>query len=123
MTFCMRWARETSDCARAGGIERENRIKRSRARKRGRTRESFFKREPPGDHLDALLVRQAGPADGVELFEGNIQDPVFLPILVIEVPPFGLVDGEAFGLHGAAKQIAVPALERGATRIAGEGSL
>ena len=67
-----------------------------------------------------MLVHQAGRTDGVKLLEGNIQDRVFLPVLVVEVPPFGFIDGEAFGFHGAAKQVAVPALERGAAGIVGE---
>src|SRR5437879_3007166 len=122
MTFCMRWAREVSDCARAWGIERENRIKKNRARERGWTRDLFFKRESSQNSLATVLMHQAARTDGVELLEGNIQDRVLLPVLAVEMPPFGFVDGEVFGFHGAAKQITVPALERGAAGIAGRRS-
>src|SRR6267142_2016400 len=76
----------------------------------------------PFEKLDSVLMHQAGRTDRVELLEGNIQDRVLLPVLVVEMPPFGFVDGEAFGFHGAAKQITVPALERGAAGIVGERS-
>src|SRR5260370_3019522 len=58
----------------------------------------------------------------VKLFEGHIQDRIFPPILVIKMPPLGLVYRKAFRLHGAAKQIAVPSLERRASGIIGEGA-
>src|SRR6266404_2866025 len=38
------------------------------------------------------------------------------------MPPLGLVYRKAFRLHGAAKQFAVPTLERSATGIIGEGT-
>src|SRR5216684_2057158 len=38
------------------------------------------------------------------------------------MPPLGLVYRKAFRLHGAAKQIAVPSLERRASGIIGEGA-
>src|ERR1700676_4401564 len=38
------------------------------------------------------------------------------------MPPLVIVDGEAFGFHGPAEQIAMPALERGAAGIIGEGT-
>src|SRR5580692_6852201 len=38
------------------------------------------------------------------------------------MPPFVFIDGEAFRFHGAAEQVAVPALERSAAGIVGEGT-
>src|SRR5271163_3023453 len=58
----------------------------------------------------------------MQIFKLDVQDRVFVPVFVIEVPPLMLVDGEALGFHGAAKQIAVPALERSAAGIIRERS-
>jgi len=46
------------------------------------------------------------PASPLQLLERRIQNRVFPPVLVVEVPPFRLVNGEALGLHGAAQQLA-----------------
>src|SRR6266849_9982215 len=62
-------------------------------------------------------MEQGRPVARIELFEGYIQNRVFLPILVIEVPPFGFIDSEAFRLHGAAKEVAMPSLKRSAAGI------
>jgi hypothetical protein len=40
-----------------------------------------------------------------------------VPVLVIEVPPLGDVDGETFGLHGGAKEFAIGALLLGASGV------
>src|SRR6185436_7407490 len=53
----------------------------------------------------------------LNLIEGYVTDSVLLPIFVIEVPPFGLVDFETLRLHCIAQQVAVPALQRSTTRI------
>lgn len=53
------------------------------------------------------------------MFEAEVEDGVALPILVVEVPPFVVVDGEALLFHGAAEEAAVEALERGAAGVIG----
>src|SRR6267142_733393 len=58
----------------------------------------------------------------VELFESDIANGVFAPVSVVEVPPFVFVYGEAFGLHGPAKEITMPALQRSAAGIVGKRS-
>src|SRR6266404_2884709 len=58
----------------------------------------------------------------VQFLKRRVADGVFAPVLVIEMPPFGFVDGEAFGLHGPAKQVAVPALQRSAAGVVGKGA-
>src|ERR1700693_1515456 len=58
----------------------------------------------------------------LQLLERHIQYRVLGRILEIEMPPFVLVHGEAFGLHGPAKQVAMPALQRGSAGIIGEGA-
>src|SRR6516225_8849372 len=55
-----------------------------------------------------------------ELLKGYVSDGVLAPVFVVEVPPFGLIDGESLRLHGPAEQVAVPALERGPAGIIGE---
>src|SRR5215217_5832972 len=35
----------------------------------------------------------------LNLIEPHVSDAVFLPVFVIEVPPFGFEDGEAFRFH------------------------
>src|SRR6266852_4397606 len=45
-----------------------------------------------------------------QLFEREIQNRVSTPILVIEVPPFELVDLKTLRFHGMAQQVAMPAL-------------
>src|ERR1041385_554302 len=49
--------------------------------------------------------------------EGHVADAVAAPILVIEMPPFLRVHGEALRLHRLPQQLAVPALERCAAGI------
>jgi len=72
---------------------------------------------------DACALLGAGESlAGMQFFKLDVQNGVFAPVFVIEVPPFVLVDGEAFGFHGAAKQVAMPAFERSAARIVGEGA-
>ena len=44
------------------------------------------------------------------------------PILVVEVPPLVFVHGKTFGLHGAAEQIAMPALQGSAAEKRGKGA-
>ena len=46
----------------------------------------------------------------LNLIEGHSADSVFLPIFVIEVPPFRLVDFETLRLHCIAQQVTVPTL-------------
>src|SRR5579859_1758441 len=53
----------------------------------------------------------------------HVEDRVLRPILEIEVPPLKLVDREAFGLHSAAQQFAMPAGERRAAGIIRIGTL
>src|SRR5262249_45589058 len=45
-----------------------------------------------------------------QLLECQVQYRILQPVLIIKVPPFGFVDGESLGFHGATKEIAVPAL-------------
>src|SRR5437867_1292506 len=52
-----------------------------------------------------------------DLLERQIQDWIPPPILIIKVPPFGFIDTEALRFHGAAEQVAVPALQRCASGI------
>ena len=53
----------------------------------------------------------------VDRFEGLVPDAVFLPISIIEMPPFEFVHREPRRLHRLAQQLAVPTLPRGAPRI------
>ena len=57
--------------------------------------------------------------DRRHVLEPPVQDGVFGPVLVVEVPPLDLVDGEALVFHGPAEPLATPALERGAARVVG----
>ena len=57
------------------------------------------------------------PLSSFELVECLVPDRVPLPILVIEMPPLCLIDGEAFRLHCSAQQIAPPTLERSSAGI------
>src|SRR5262245_20608955 len=60
------------------------------------------------------------------LIERDISDSVFLPVLVIEVPPLSFVDSEAFRFHLPAQQVAVPTLQRcaaGIIRVSAVGRL
>ena len=52
-----------------------------------------------------------------DLVERDVPDWILLPILVIEMPPLRLIDGEALRLHCVAQQLAVPTLERSSTWI------
>ena len=51
----------------------------------------------------SLLIHLRAQTGGLchlfNLIECEIADTIFLPILIIEVPPLSLVDGKAFGLH------------------------
>src|SRR5580700_6051535 len=94
------------------------------AAKRWKERLLLSKVEPSrkiGQDVCALLGARESLA-GMQFFKLNVQNWVFAPVFVIEVPPFVLVDGEALGFHGTAKQVAMPALERSAARIVGEGA-
>src|SRR5271157_4023897 len=57
-----------------------------------------------------------------QILEGHIQNRVLLPIPKIEMPPFVLIDREAFRFHCLAEQVSVPALKRSASGKRGEGS-
>src|SRR5215470_12897448 len=65
-------------------------------------------------HRAAFSIGSSGLRD---LSETNIEDWVLLPIFVVEVPPLGFVNGEAFRFHCGAQQIAMPALQRSTARI------
>jgi len=52
------------------------------------------------------------------LFERHVSDPVLLPVLEIEVPPFVFVNRESFSFHGAAEQLTVPTLAGRSARVA-----
>src|SRR5215213_9524803 len=54
----------------------------------------------------------------VNLFEAEVEDGVEPPVFVVVVPPLFLVDGEAFGLHRGAEQVAQPPLLGRAARVA-----
>src|SRR6266852_4096626 len=56
----------------------------------------------------------------LQFLERHIQHRVRVLILVIEMPPFVLVHRETFGLHGPAKQVAMPALQRSSAGIVWE---
>src|SRR4029078_5511119 len=49
--------------------------------------------------------------------EGDVADAVVAPVLVVEVPPFLWVHGEALWLHRLPQQLAVPTVQRGPARI------
>src|ERR1043165_8721504 len=51
------------------------------------------------------------------LVEAEGEDRVLPPVLVVVVPPLGLVDGEAFGLHRGAQKVAQASLLGGAARV------
>src|SRR5687768_7641418 len=55
----------------------------------------------------------------LDLVETFVPDSIFSPVLVIEMPPFRVVNGEAFGLHRIPQQLAMPALQRCSARITG----
>src|SRR5882672_5516227 len=40
-----------------------------------------------------------------QLFERDVEDGIFLPTVVIEVPPLGFIHGEPFRFHGLPQQI------------------
>jgi len=40
-----------------------------------------------------------------EFFERHVEDRIFFPAIEVEVPPFGFINSETFGFHGAAQQI------------------
>src|SRR5689334_21431960 len=58
----------------------------------------------------------------VQFLTRDVENGIVAPVRVVEMPPFVIVDGEAFGLHGAAKKIATPALEGSAAGIVGVGA-
>src|SRR6185312_5127765 len=58
-----------------------------------------------------------------EFLEGRIEDRILAPVLEIEVPPFFFVNGKAFGVHGSAEQVAMPALPRRAAGIIGKRAI
>src|SRR5919205_1181366 len=51
------------------------------------------------------------------LREAEVEDGVLPPVFVVVVPPLGLVDGEALGLHRGAEEVAQAALLGGAARV------
>src|SRR5580700_12253765 len=120
----MRSAREAVDWARRSGCARKSAMAKQSAATRWKERLLLSKVKPSrkiGQDLSALLGARESLA-GMQFFKLDVQNWVCAPVLVIEVPPFVLVDGEARGFHGAAKQVAMPALERSAARIVGEGT-
>lgn len=56
------------------------------------------------------------------MLEGLVADGVVAPVLVVEVPPFVFVDGEAFGFHGGAEEVAEGALAGVAAGEVGVGA-
>src|SRR6266567_3541297 len=122
MTFWMRSASEFSDCARAwpGWSAETNRS--NTAKVLSVPRVLLFKRESPQEIPAAplMLMHRAGAGIQTKLFERNIQNRIFLPIFVVEVPPLGFIHREAFGFHRPAKQVAMPALQRSPARIVGK---
>ena len=64
-------------------------------------------------HGNSSLAPQSlvpGPAERLDFFKRKITDAVFLPVFVVEVPPFVFVDRKAFGFHGFSEKLAIPAL-------------
>src|SRR5919107_2070479 len=51
------------------------------------------------------------------LVEAEVENRVLSPVFVIVVPPLGLVDGEALGLHRRAQEVAQAALLGRAARV------
>src|ERR1041385_721811 len=68
------------------------------------------------------LTMRRDPPLPAQLLERGVPDPVALPVLVVEVPPFGRVDGEPLRLHRAPKELPEPALARGPSGIGGIGA-
>src|SRR5262249_5193269 len=58
-----------------------------------------------------------------QILKRPIQDRVLPPIAVVEVPPLGFKDFEAFGLHGAAQERAAPSLTAWAAEVVGVGAV
>src|SRR5215467_12664864 len=57
----------------------------------------------------------------VQFLKWDVSNGIFVPILVVEMPPLGFIDGEAFGFHGPTEKVAAPALQGSAARIVREG--
>src|SRR5262245_57772132 len=78
---------------------------------------------PTGPRCHALCRQIASasslpPVFGhVQFLKRNVADRLFPPLPVVKMPPFGLKDGKPFRFYGPTEQIAVPALDAGATRI------
>src|SRR5580704_9200978 len=119
----MRSAREAVDCARSDCGAATNRIVRQSAKASWKKRLLLCKLKSSRQMSRTCALLGVGESlAGMQIFKLDVQDRIFVPVFVIEVPPLVLVNGEAFRFHGAAKQIAVPALERSAARIVGKGA-
>src|SRR6185436_19448216 len=73
-------------------------------------REAWF----DSDYNLSRILQPAG------FLEAEIANPIFAPVLVIEVPPFDGFNGETFVFHRVPEQTAVPALQRRPARIVGK---
>src|SRR6266550_5931696 len=72
------------------------------------------RRQPAGASWE-LAYQPAGSRryDLPDVGEADVLDGVRVPVTVIEVPPFKLVDRESFGLHRTPEQFAILFLLRG----------
>src|SRR5271169_2169187 len=120
----MRSAREVADCARIDPGAAANKTERQNATASWQMRLLLCKVNPPKKNGwdSCALLRTAESLAGMQIFKLDVQDRVFVPVFVIEVPPLVFINSEAFRFHSATEQVAVPALERGAAWIIGEGA-
>src|SRR5580704_913894 len=119
----MRSARDAVDCARSGRGAAMNKIARQSAAESWIKRRLVPKIESSRKNgwTCALLGARESLA-GMQIFKLDVQNWIFAPVFVVEMPPFVLVDDKALGLHGTAEKIAMPALQRGAAGIIGKGA-
>src|SRR5580692_9094393 len=123
ITFWMRSARLAVDCACSDGGAALNRNPEQNAATSDKLRRVVNKISPPEKAAGACaLICASESLAGMQIFKLDVQNWILMPVFVIEVPPLVFLNGEAFRFHCAAKQIAMPALQRSSARIVRERS-
>src|SRR5580704_7147601 len=100
----MRSAREAADCARTDRGTATSEMASESAAESWKQRRLVFKIKSSGKNgwgLGALVGARESLA-GMQIFKLDVQNWVFAPVFIVEVPPFVFVDGEALGFHSAA---------------------
>src|SRR5271168_869863 len=117
----MRSAREAVDCARSDCGAATDRIARQSATASWKKRLLLCKLKSSRKITRTRALLGAGESlAGMQILELDVQDWIFVPVLVIEVPPFVLVDSKALRFHRASQKIAMPSLQRSTPGIIGE---